>query len=225
MPRIGIITGVKSEEAALAPIMGDAAAPLIRLTGARPARARAGTEELIGLGVGGILSFGSAGAVSATHQPGDVLVGEFVTDDEGNRYQADLGWTSRLASITGADKVTITGVDYVANAVDKARLAEQQIAAIDMESHYVAKLAQDAGIPFAVLRAVVDPVQFDIPEYALDAVRPDGSISLLPVMAGVCVQPWTIGRLLDLNSYNKRAMESLSGAARVLGPGLGFFAL
>ena len=59
---------------------------------------------------------------------------------------------------------------------------------------------------------------------ALDAVRPDGSISLLPVIAGLVTQPWTIGRLLDLNSYNKQATESLSGAARVLGPGFGFFA-
>lgn len=225
MPRIGIITGVKSEEAALAVVLRHVDAPLIRLSGARPARARAGIDALIGLGVEGILSFGSAGAVSAAHQPGDLLIGEFVTDDEGNRYEADVEWTSHLASIIDAEKVTITGIDYVANARDKARMAGQKIAAIDMESHHVAKQATDAGIPFAVLRAVVDPVQFAIPDYALDAVRPDGSISLLPVIAGICMQPWTIGRLLDLNSYNKRAMESLSGAARVLGPGLGFFAL
>ncbi len=225
VPRIGIITGVKSEEATLASIMGAEEAPLIRLSGARPARARAGIETLIGLGVDGILSFGSAGAVSVKHQPGDLLVGECVTDDDGNRYAADADWTSRLSSITGAETVTITGIDYVASASDKACFAEQQTAAIDMESHHVAKLATDAGVPFAVLRAVVDPVQFTIPDYALDAVRPDGSISLLPVIAGACVQPWTIGRLLDLNSYNKRATESLSSAARVLGPGLGFFAL
>ena len=48
---------------------------------------------------------------------------------------------------------------------------------------------------------------------------------LLPLIAGVCLQPWTIGRLLDLNRYNRQAMESLSGATRVLGPGFGFFAL
>ena len=76
-----------------------------------------------------------------------------------------------------------------------------------------------------ILRAIVDPAGYNIPGYALDSIRPDGSISLLPVIAGVCLQPWTIGRLLDLNRYNRQAMESLSGATRVLGPGFGFFAL
>ncbi len=182
-------------------------------------------EALIDLGVDGILSFGAAGAASSAQAPGNVLIGESVVDGEGYRYPADAGWTGRLAAATGADRVAICGIDYIANSADKGGFADQGIAAIDMESHVVAKLATEAGIPFAVLRAVLDPVGFDMPEYAFDAVRPDGSISLLPVVAGVCVQPWTIGRLLDLNSYNKRAMESLSGAARVLGPGLGFFAL
>ncbi len=225
MPRIGIITGLKSEEAAFAALMGSSDAPYVRLSGARPARARAGTEALIGLGVDGILSFGSAGAVLPAHRPGDLLVGTSVLDDDGTRYPADDGWSGRIVSMTGASPVNIAGLDYIANADDKARFAGQGIAAIDMESHWAAKLAGEAGIPFAVLRAVVDPDGFDIPGYALDAVRPDGSISLLPVVAGLVTQPWTIGRLLDLNSYNKQAMESLSGAARVLGPGFGFFPL
>ncbi len=117
------------------------------------------------------------------------------------------------------------GIDYVANARDKSRFKGEGIAAIDMESHWVAQLAGEAGLPFAVLRAVVDPYDFEIPDYALDAVRPDGSISVLPVIAGLVTQPWTVGRLLDLNRFNRSAMESLSSAARVLGPGLGFFAL
>lgn len=225
MPRIGIITGLKSEEAALAAVTAAADAPLVRLSGARPARARAGVEALIGLGVEGVLSFGTAGAVTAAHRPGDLLVGASVQDDEGTRFPADEGWTGRIASLSGASPVDIAGIDYIANAEDKGRFAAQGIAAIDMESHWAAKLAAEAGLPFAILRAIVDPDGFDIPDYALDAVRPDGSISLLPVVAGLVMRPWTIGRLLDLNSYNKRAMESLGGAARVLGPGFGLFAL
>ncbi len=224
MPRIGIITGLKSEEATFAALMANSDAPHVRLSGARPARAQAGVDTLIGLGVDGILSFGSAGAVTPAHRPGDLLVGTSVLDDDGTRYTADNGWSERIASVSGASPVAVAGLDYIANAADKIRFAGQGIAAIDMESHWAAKLAGEAGIPFAVLRAVVDPDGFDIPAYALDAVRPDGSISLLPVIAGLVTQPWTIGRLLDLNSYNKQATESLSGAARVLGPGFGFFA-
>lgn len=225
MPRIGIITGLISEQAAFAAVMAGSDAPHFRLSGARPARARSGVEALIGLGVDGILSFGSAGAVTPVHRPGDLLVGTSVMDDEGARYTADDGWSGRIVSMTGASPVNIAGLDYIANTEDKIRFAGQGIAAIDMESHWAGQLAGEAGIPFAVLRAVVDPDGFDIPAYALDAVRSDGSISLLPIVAGLVTQPWTIGRLLDLNSYNKRAMARLSGAARVLGPGFGLFTL
>ena len=60
VPRIGIITGVKSEEATLASIMGAEEAPLIRLSGARPARARAGIET-------GEPIQGDGGALSPEH--------------------------------------------------------------------------------------------------------------------------------------------------------------
>ncbi|WNJ98781.1 hypothetical protein L2D14_12995 [Thalassospiraceae bacterium LMO-JJ14] len=225
MPRIGIITGVKSEEAALAPVMGTEDAPYVRLSGARPSRARDGVAALIGLGVDGILSFGSAGGVSPLLQPGDLVIADRVMNSDGHAFAADSDWCGRLAAVFNIQTSIVAGVDYVAGSEDKAWFKREGIAALDMESHIVAAMADEAGIPFAVLRAIIDPAGYDIPGYALDSVRPDGSISLLPVIAGVCLQPWTIGRLLDLNRYNRQAMESLSGATRVLGPGFGFFAL
>jgi hypothetical protein len=225
MPRIGIITGVKIEEAALAPVMGSADAPYIRLSGARPTRARAGAEALTGLGLDGLLSFGSAGGVSPDVKPGDLLIAESVSGPGGHIYTADAGWTGRMSDVLGISPTRIAGMEHLADDKAKASLNDTSVTAIDMESHIVAAAAKDAGIPFAVLRAVVDPAGFTIPDYALDAVRPDGSVSFLPVISGLCMQPWTIGKLLDLNSYNKRAMESLSGAARALGPGFGLFTL
>jgi len=225
VPRIGIIAGVKSEEAALAPVMGSPNAPYVRLSGARPSRAVRGVEALIALGVDGILSFGSAGAVSPSLQPGDLVISERVVNSDGHAIAADSDWCARLSTVFNTPPSIVAGIDYVADSSDKGWLSEEGVAALDMESHVVATLASDAGIPFAVLRAVVDPAGFDIPDYALESVRPDGSISLLPVISGACLQPWTIGRLLDLNRYNRQAMESLRGAARVLGPGFGFFAL
>lgn len=225
MPRIGIITGVKTEEAALAPVMGSAEAPYVRLSGARPTHARAGAQALIELGVDGLLSFGSAGGVSPDVQAGSLLIAGRVLTLGGQVYTADSSWTERLASALDIAPTFMAGTDFVADEKDKARLNDTGVSAIDMESHIVASAAQEAGIPFAVLRAVVDPAGFTIPDYALNAVRPDGSVSLLPVISGLCIQPWTIGRLLDLNSYNKRAMDNLSGAARILGPGFGLFTL
>ncbi|MEQ8320071.1 MAG: hypothetical protein RH946_07405 [Rhodospirillales bacterium] len=225
MPRIGIITGVKTEEAALSPVMHDVDAPYVRLSGARPGRAVRGIETLIALGVDGILSFGTAGGVSSGRKPGDLIVADRVIDADTQSYPTDPAWSHRLSSLLSVTPETIAGLDYIADNDDKIRLAGEGIAALDMESHTAGRLAADAGIPFAVLRAVVDPAGFTMPNYVLDSVRPDGSISLIPIIAGLCVQPWTIGPLLDLNSYNKKAMESLSSASRTLGPGFGLFAI
>ncbi len=226
MPQIGIITGVKTEEQALAPVMGHPDAPYVRLSGARTARAVAGVEALIALGVDGILSFGSAGAASPDMKPGDLLVAGSVIDPAGSEHPTSKPWTDVLCQALGVNPVRIAGVDKVADAAAKSRLCSAHgVSAIDMESHIMAILAARANMPFAVLRAIVDPVDFTMPDYVLDTVRPDGSISFLPVLAGLCLQPMSLGRLLDLNRYNKLAMGSLSGAARTLGPGFGFFAL
>ena len=225
MPRIGIITGVKTEEAALLPVMRDVDAPYVRLSGARPGRAVRGIEALIALGVDGILSFGTAGGVAPDHKPGALIVAKEVIDADGNAYATDQGWTGHISSMLETTPETIAGLDYIADSDDKIRFADEGIAALDMESHSAARLAADAGIPFAVLRAVVDPAGYKMPEYVYDSVRVDGSISVIPIIAGLCVQPWTIGQLLDLNSYNKKAMDSLSSASRTLGPGFGLFAL
>jgi len=225
MPRIGIITGIKTEEATLASVMGSPDAPYVRLSGARPSLAASGVDSLLALGVDGILSFGSAGGVSPSLQPGDLVIADRVVNSDEHAFATDSDWCARLSTVFNTQPSIVAGIDYVAASSDKGWMLKEGVNALDMESHIVAAKASEAGIPFAVLRAVVDPADFDIPDYALESVRPDGSISLLPIIAGACLQPWTIGRLLDLNRFNRQAMESLSGAARVLGPGFGFFAL
>jgi adenosylhomocysteine nucleosidase len=226
VPQIGIISGLKSEEAALASVMGHGNAPYVRLSGARPARAHDGVQALIALGVDGILSFGSAGAASPDMKPGDLLVASGVRDPAGIVHATDKAWTEVLSTALGVSPVMMAGIDQVAGAATKSGLHVQHgVAGVDMESHIAASQARAAGIPFCVLRAIVDPVDFEMPAYVLDTVRPDGSVSILPVLAGLCLQPWTIGRLADLNRFNRSAMDALSSAARTLGPGFGFLTL
>lgn len=228
LPRIGIITGVKTEQQALAPILNAENSPLVRLSGARPTRARNGVEALIEAGVDGILSFGTAGALNPDLQPGAIVVGESVLDPNGTSYVCDSEWVKTMSDALSTQPVGVYAAEYVMGVDAKAKLfADTGRMAIDMESQHVAKLAREAGIPFAILRSVVDPVEFEFPEFVLDSVRPDGSVSLLPIIAGLCIQPWLTGRLLDLNKYNNAAMGTLSSATRILGPrcGLGLLSL
>ncbi len=226
MPTIGVITGVRKEADALRPIMGHPQSPLIRFSGARPLIAADVVDELIALGVDGILSFGSAGGLSPDLEPGDLIVGREIVDDAGKSWVCDSNWTTHLEQALEIQGSTVFGSDGLVNIPAKHRIFDQtQAAIVDMESHIVAKKASEKGIPFAILRSVVDPRDFEIPRWIADSVRPNGTISYLPIISGMCIFPWHIGRLASLGGYNKRAMESLGSAVRVLGPGLGLFAL
>lgn len=226
MPTVGVITGVRTEADALRPIMGHPQSPLIRFSGARPLVAAGSVDELLSLDIDGILSFGSAGGLSPNLAPGDLIVGRQVVDGAGKSWNCDLDWTSRLEEVLEIQGSTVFGSDGLVNIQAKQRIFDEtQAAIVDMESHVVAKKASEKGIPFAILRSVVDPRDFEIPRWIADSVRPNGTISYLPIISGMCIFPWHIGRLASLGGYNKRAMESLGSAVRVLGPSLGLFTI
>lgn len=226
MPIVGVITGVRTEANALRSISGHKQAPLVRFSGARPLVAADSVDELLSLGVDGILSFGSAGALQPGLKPGDLVVGRDVINANGKSWSCDPTWRENLEKTLDIESSLVFGSDGLVNVASKARIgSETEASIVDMESHIVAAKAAEQGIPFAVLRSVVDPLDFEIPRWVADSVRPNGTISYLPLISGMCLFPWHFGRLASLGGYNKRAMEGLSSAVRVVGPGLGLFAL
>ncbi len=226
MARVGILCGLKSESELLAPLSGGDDAPYVRLSGARAAIARDAARELANLPVDGLVSFGIAGGLDPALGPGDLVVGTDVVAPDGRHFPTDRFWYEHLASligkVAGVREARIAGVDGVAGKGAKARLfAVTGAGCVDMESHAIARAAAEAGKPFAVLRAVADPAGADLPAWLGDSVRPDGSISLLPILAGAAVQPWEWGSLWMLGAYSSKARQGLGGAVGTLGPGFG----
>ncbi len=220
---IGVIAGVKSELTALAGIRDATHAPVVRLSGAQPARAESEVRALIDAGCTGILSFGVCGALDPRYRPGDLIVADAVVAPDGTRMACDQAWSARLAKVLDTMPRAIQGSDNVVGAGMKSRaFAATQAAAVDMESHIAVKLAAQYGLPFAVLRAVADPADMDIPAWIFKTVQNDGSISLPAVLGGVLIHPLQVGALIALGNANKLAMASLSGAVVRLGPTLGF---
>ena len=226
MPIIGVITGVRTEADTLRSLSGHPQAPLIRFSGVRPLVAAESVDELLSLGVDGILSFGSAGGAMPGMEPGELVIGRDVVDASGKSWPCDPTWRGNLEKALDIESSKVFGSDNLANVKAKTRIgSETQASIVDMESHIVAAKAAAQGVPFAVLRSVVDPLDFEIPSWVGDSIRPNGTISYLPLISCMCMFPWHIGRLASLGGYSKRAMESLSSAVRVVGPGLGLFTL
>jgi hopanoid-associated phosphorylase len=210
MGETGILCGFAAEAKAAASIPS----ARVAMSGARADLARERAEVLIGEGAERLLSFGLAGALDPSLTTGDLIVGkEIYTADE--RWVCDAAWQADLlARLPAARGGIIWGADRViAEAAAKKDLFTQTKAQIvDMESHIVAAVAAKAGIPFAVLRVVVDPQEMSLPPLALNALDEAGKPDIARILCGLFCDPLQIGGLIKLGNKTKRAMEELNKA-------------
>lgn len=233
----GIVVALASEASALA---SRAAKPdditalpegaALYLSGMGPKAARHAAEALAAAGASALAVFGVAGALSDTLRNGTLFCPERVLDDEGHAYVTDAAWSKGLRQrLTGiATPLHATGTLLsVASPLLTAtakRAAHQQHAAlaVDMESAAVAAVAQERGLPFAVLRAIVDEVGDAIPPALNGSIDAWGRPRPLRLMAAFFRQPSLVGELPRLYSRMQRATHALRAAAETAGPALGW---
>ncbi|MDA1355015.1 MAG: hypothetical protein O3A94_01960 [Proteobacteria bacterium] len=212
----------------------------IEISGARTARAVEMAQKLLSAGAESLVSFGLAGGHDPRLGPGSVIVAdrvfawhqplpnghdssilrEMAADDGG--LQADPELTGQLLGVLGDDswRGAIVGVNQAVRArAEKLGLFTHTGAlACDMESHAVAAVARDAGVPFVVLRVISDPFSRNIPKSALAGVTPEGAISIGAVLASLVVRPWEIIGLLSLAPDARTAFLALRRVARLSTP-------
>jgi adenosylhomocysteine nucleosidase len=218
---LGILVGLASEARALAahlPPLGRLAIT-IGVSGARLAGAERETERLIASGVTALLSFGLAGALATDLTPGALLLPDMVVTADGSRYPTDSAWRTRLMTMLGELTPLVRpllGVDLaVASAAEKAGLAQQTgAAAVDMESHVLARAARAAGLPFLVIRAVADTARTTLPPAALVGITAEGRTDLPAILRSLLRHPRQLPSLLRLGRDAAAGMTTLLGCAR-----------
>lgn len=99
---------------------------------------------------------------------------------------------------------------------------ENGAAAVDMESHAVAEVAADAGLPFLVVRAISDHAYSRIPKAIIGALGPDGGRRPLRVVFNLIGRPFDLPGLIRLQRGSATAHKSLRRVAAAGGPFLGF---
>jgi hopanoid-associated phosphorylase len=192
--------------------------------GAQPARAAQGTAELIAARASMLLSFGFAGGLDPSLQPGDIVVGAGVVGPDGQMRATDDALAQQICAalddaackwraglVAGADQALATP------AAKQALAARTGALIVDMESHAVAA----AGLPFAILRVVVDPAERALPASVLAALDSRGRVRAAALMTGLLRRPRDIGPLLALARDNGPARASLRRAAAAAGRAFG----
>ena len=74
-----------------------------------------------------------------------------------------------------------------------------------MEDYWLAEAAEDAGIPFLAVRAVVDTVSLALPPYVLGLRGHPARAA-----ANVATHPWQLPALLKLRNHMRLAQKSLT---------------
>ena len=205
---LGVVVGLTAE-ARIARRLGEVA-----IGGGHATGAEAAAEQLVARGVTALLSFGLAGGLDPNLYPGAVIVPVAVLD-AGQRYFTDEDLCRALGGATV--NLVLAGDAIVAEAVHKRLLSAQTGAsAVDLESGAVARVAARHRLPFAVLRAVCDPAQRNLPPAALAALNSAGAIRLFAVLGSILIRPWQVPSLLRLALDAALARHALSRSARTL---------
>ncbi|MEO0999164.1 MAG: phosphorylase, partial [Pseudomonadota bacterium] len=122
---------------------------------------------------------------------------------------------SPLAGIEGTSPARIYGSDVlIGDPAEKARIAARSAAtAVDMESHRVARVAAEAGIPALAVRAISDPLDRALPVWMGGVIGPGGRPRMARVLMGFLRHPGDLPALLQAGRESAAALATLRGAA------------
>jgi len=220
--RLGVITGLASESKCLKPA-AKGGALTVRCAGASPARAAVHARALVGEGCSALLSFGVAGGLDPAIEPGTVIAAASVFGSGGRRWDGDAEWRDRLVAKSAGEPdivaAAIAGSDRaLLSAAEKDALYQATGAAgVDMETHSVAEVAAEAGVPFLAVRAVADPQSRSIPEWIANTIGDDGRPMFTAVFSGWARRPWETPTLFRPATDTGTALASLRRVAALAG--------
>ncbi len=210
---LGLVVGLAAEARVARPLGWTTA-----VGGGTYAGALLAAERLIRAGARALVSFGVAGGLDPALRPGTLLVPHEVLTD-GRRLPTDPDLNRRLGQ---ASDIALLGAErIVASAAAKIALFNATRAgAVDLESGAVAQVATRHGIPFAVLRAICDPAERDLPPAALVPPTRNGGIPLVRIIGSVLKQPTQLPFLPALAADAAAAHRALRQAVGRIGTAL-----
>lgn len=199
---IAVITGLAAE-ARIAEKLG---VPILA-GGGTPWGAELAAEKLVAAGATALISFGLAGGLDPDFRPGLIVVPLAVVEagrirpTNAKLAHALGGWSGGMLAAE-AEIVTAAGDKY---ALGRATLC----GSVDLESGAIARVAERHGMPFAVLRAICDPCERDLPPAASAALDAKGAIAIRRVALSILRHPGQIPGLIALGRDAARARAAL----------------
>jgi adenosylhomocysteine nucleosidase len=199
------------------------AAVRIHQCGPGAERAERAARAALDAGASALLSWGFAGGLGPELRCGTALLPAGVRLSDGRLLPTDSRWCEGLLEIVHArcavERRTLIVSDQVLETPeDKAALPGLDDAvAVDMESGALARVASEAGVPFAVLRVIVDEATDRLPTGVDGWVDAAGRPRLRPAMMAA-LSPGQWRSLVTLTGRYRVARAALRTLSQLLVP-------
>ncbi|MBI3798592.1 MAG: hypothetical protein HY268_16715 [Deltaproteobacteria bacterium] len=196
--------------------------------GIGPRRTRQILEQFTDIPLAAVISVGCAGALISGLSCGQLILAADVrmlsAETQLDRFlvDPDLLVHARTAAVRAAVPIaegplfTSTRVLYTPE--DKAQQGEATGAiAVEMESGVHAAFAASRGLPFLVLRVILDPVGMALPVIK-GLLTPEGNVRPLKAVSHVISHPQHLPRLLELKRARATAAQAITNLCDALFP-------
>ncbi len=170
-----------------------------------------------------LISIGFCGAVREGLKSGDIVLGATASGEgESQTYASDLALLQQAASALESANVrfhtggSLTGKEIVGEPAAKTDLGRSspEIASVDMETYWLAEIADRDSVPFLVMRVILDEVGDWVPGVPL--VDETGVVQRAKAMGYLMQHPQRAPALIKLGSAVPKASTSLANAVLAL---------
>jgi nucleoside phosphorylase len=190
---------------------------VLMATGMGPARAERELRALVeAYPVTALIGAGLAGALSPELEAGELLVARQVRDGAGPVADPDPSWVARaLGRGNGGRGVVLVTVgeplwSTESKAVLLRRLSPPAPTAVDTESSAWARVASEHGIPYLIVRSLLDPAEEGLPALLARCQDRDGALHRGRVVAQALLHPHAAAELLALRRQVHSGTERLA---------------
>ena len=201
---------------------------LVITGGIGPRRTRETVSRFVSTPLSAVISVGCAGALIPGLETGQLVLASDVRmqpakdDDRIERYPVDLQLLAHARAVAAhvgvpaVDGSLFTSSKVLFTPEEKARQREQTGAiAVEMESGVHAAFAEKRGLPFLVLRVILDGVDMTIPAVA-GLTTPDGEVRYVRAATYVATHPHHLPALLAIKRARETAARSITQLCRAL---------
>ena len=169
-----------------------------------------------------VLAIGLCGGLTASLSEGRIVAYTTCLSADSTKppIESNPQITSRMIQLLASADIQcdhvagLTSPQIATNRDHRLRLAQTGASVVDMESYPILDAAARAGVPAAVLRVVSDSLDRELPDLNR-ALNEDGALDDRKALGVAITSPL---RTLRLLAANKRAMQRLTDALRIVLP-------